>query len=268
MELETITSAANSKLKLAAALKIRRQREKQKSFTLEGVRLAEMAAASDWGIRFALVTEKAAGEPRVAAILEKLSARRVPCSLVPEPLLKGISSTENPQGILLAMRQKTITLENLPQEDAPCYVVLDGVQDPGNLGTIIRTADAAGLSGVILLKGTTDVYSPKVVRAAMGSLFHLPVVPDIEEADFLTFARSRGLALYGTALDPSATPHFNADYRQPCAILLGNEGNGLSSSLLAATQNIYIPMFGSAESLNVAISAAIVLYEAVRQRHE
>ena len=323
--MKNIESATNPKIKLAAGLSKRSQREKTGLFVAEGVRLAEMAAASDWDIEYALVTERAAGEERVENILAQMEARETPVFLVPERVYAKASGTETPQGILLVVRQKKMLLEELaticPRSQSaggflldkqalsasalrdrlcrkakvdpsglkisrrkspasrsdsldacagkhmPCFVVLDRVQDPGNLGTILRTADAAGMDGVILLKGTVDAFSPKVVRAAMGSLFHLPIVMDVEEAAFLEFVASKKLSLCATALDATAKPHFAADFCRPSAIVFGNEGSGVSAQILERAEKIYIPMFGEAESLNVAVSSAIVLYEAVRQRH-
>lgn len=269
-----INSLTNPKIKLAAQLAKRMAREKTGKFLAEGVRLAEMAASSDWAVDFALVTEHAAGEPRAAAVLAKLEERGVPVALVPDAVYQKAGDTQTPQGILLVIAQKKRGLDDLAHfaetaAQPPCYVVLDRIQDPGNLGTILRTADAAGMAGLILLKGTTDIYSPKVVRAAMGSLFHLPVVSGVTEEAFLAFAREHGLRLYATALDEHARPYDAADFTGPTAIVFGNEGQGVSQALLAAqgTETLYIPMYGGAESLNVAVSSAIVLYEAVRQRH-
>ncbi|MCI6284963.1 RNA methyltransferase [Selenomonas sp.] len=264
--MQKIESASNPKIKLAAGLAKRSQREKTGLFVAEGVRLAEMAAASDWDIAFALVTERAADEDRVQTILARLEARETKVFLVPELVYAKASGTESPQGVLLVVRQKRWALDDLCG-NSPCYLVLDRVQDPGNLGTILRTADAAGMDGVILLKGTVDAFSPKVVRAAMGSLFHVPVVADVTEDAFLAFAEARGLKVFATALDATARPHFAASFRGASAIVFGNEGAGVSERLLAHAERIYIPMYGGAESLNVAVSSAIVLYEVVRQRH-
>ena len=281
-----IESLTNPKIKLAAQLAKRMAREKTGKFLAEGVRLAEMAAASDWDVGYALVTPHAAGEPRAAAVIATLEENGVPVALVPESVYQKAGDTQTPQGLLLVLAQKQRSLDDLARltktsvsptgtatagasaaAQPPCYVVLDRIQDPGNLGTILRTADAAGMAGLILLKGTTDIYSPKVVRAAMGSLFHLPVVSGVTEEAFLSFARESGLRLYATSLDAKARPYDAADFAGPTAIIFGNEGQGVSGPLLASSETLYIPMYGGAESLNVAVSTAIVLYEAVRQRH-
>lgn len=263
---EKIESAANKKIKLAASLTKRKNRRETGLFIAEGVRLAEMAVAADYEIKFALYTDEAAREARAVAVLEALDSRGVTLCETTAALYKKASATESPQGLMLVMRAKKYSLEDFPAETNKLYVVLDGVQDPGNVGTIIRTADAVGASGVILLTGTADVYSDKTVRASMGSLFNMPVVEGVSVAELMEFTQVQGLTLYATALDETAAPHFAQDFTAPCAIVLGNEGNGVSSEILKAARKTYIPMYGSAESLNVSMSAAIVLYEAVRQR--
>lgn len=275
---ERIESAANKKIKLAASLKKRKNRRETGLFIAEGVRLAELAVASDYEIEFALYTEDCAADARAAAVLAALESRGVTLCETTAALYKKASATETPQGLMLIMRAKKYRLAELMAVDtdsaatssasaqAPLFVVLDGVQDPGNVGTIIRTADAVGASGVILLEGTADAYSDKTVRASMGSLFHIPMVEGARAAEMLTLMEERGLTLYATALDETAREHFVQDFTRPCAIVLGNEGSGVSEAVLARAEKTYIPMYGHAESLNVGMSAAIVLYEAVRQR--
>lgn len=275
---EKIESAANKKIKLAARLKKRKNRRETGLFIAEGVRLAELAVASDYEIEFALYTEDCAADARAAVVLAALESRGVTLCETTAALYKKASATETPQGLMLIMRAKKYRLAELMAVDtdsaatssasaqAPLFVVLDGVQDPGNVGTIIRTADAVGASGVILLEGTADAYSDKTVRASMGSLFHIPMVEGARAAELLTLMEERGLTLYATALDETAREHFAQDFTRPCAIVLGNEGSGVSEAVLARAEKTYIPMYGHAESLNVGMSAAIVLYEAVRQR--
>lgn len=275
---ERIESAANKKIKLAASLKKRKNRRETGLFIAEGVRLAELAVASDYEIEFALYTEDCAADARAAVVLAALESRGVTLCETTAALYKKASATETPQGLMLIMRAKKYRLAELMAVDtdsaatssasaqAPLFVVLDGVQDPGNVGTIIRTADAVGASGVILLEGTADAYSDKTVRASMGSLFHIPMVEGARAAELLTLMEERGLTLYATALDETAREHFAQDFTRPCAIVLGNEGSGVSEAVLARAEKTYIPMYGHAESLNVGMSAAIVLYEAVRQR--
>ena len=151
-------------------------------------------------------------------------------------------------------------------DEPPLYIALDRVQDPGNVRTILRTADAVGVTGVILLRGSADIYSGKVVRATMGSLFHVPFVTGVTAAELAGFAQKEGLQFLVTSCDASAETHFSADFRRGSIIVFGNEANGVSEEILTVSQHIYIPMRGAAESLNVATAATAVLYEALRQR--
>lgn len=262
-----IDSPANKKIKLAASLHSRKHREKEGLFLAEGIRLAEMAVEADWEIVFCLSTETLSSQPRGNKLLEKLEAYGVPVYETAENIYRKASGTDTPQGILLVMKQQKSRLPELPAAENPLYVVLDGVQDPGNAGTIIRTADAVGANAVILSKGSVDIFSEKTVRSTMGSLFHLPICPEVTPEEMQAFFKERAVRLYATALDATAKPHFKQDFTSRCAIAFGNEGNGVSKELLTNAIRTYIPMYGAAESLNVGVSAAVVLYEAVRQRH-
>ena len=264
--MEHIDSPANKKVKLAIALKQRKQRDKNGLFVAEGLRLCETAAAGDWQISYGLLTRQLTSQERGRALTAQLELNGCPLYEVPENVFAKVSGTETPQGILLVMASKNLPLPERAEGDAPLYVVMDGVQDPGNAGTIIRTADAVGASGVILLKGSVDVFSDKVVRSTMGSLFHVPLYAGVAPEELLKFSENSGLQLVATALDETATPHFARDFRLGTAIVLGNEGHGVSEAVLSGARKTYIPMYGQAESLNVGMSAAIVLYEALRQR--
>lgn len=263
---ERIDSLSNRKIKLAASLHSRKHREKEGLFLAEGIRLAEMAVEAGWEIVFGLSMEVLSGQARGSELMARLEKAGVPIYETSENIYRKVSGTDTPQGILLVMKQQKKHLTELPMAENSLYVVLDGVQDPGNAGTIIRTADAVGADGVILLKGSVDIFSEKTVRATMGSLFHLPVFPNVTVEELRTFLQKKKLCFYAAALDENAKPHFKQDFTDSCAIAFGNEGNGVSQELLANAVRIYIPMYGAAESLNVGVSAAVVLYEAVRQR--
>ena len=264
--IERIDSPANKKIKLAAALKQRKQREKAGLFVAEGIRLCEMAAEAGWQVKFGLLTSQVLEQERGAKLVEKLTGQNCPLYEVSEAVFAKAAGTETPQGILLVMGQKNPSLPQIAERENPLYVVMDGVQDPGNAGTIIRTADAVGADGVILLKGSVDVYGDKAVRSTMGSIFHVPVYSGVSVEELTDFARCNDLQLLATALDETAKPHFGQDFTKGTAVVLGNEGNGVSQEILAVAQKTYIPMYGQAESLNVGMSGAIVLYEALRQR--
>lgn len=270
--IQSITSAANPLLRLTHAIvHTQRRAAKEGLFTVEGLRLAEMAAASDWTIRHALVTECAMMGVRAKRLVDALCTRDVPIALVAEALFSTLSETDSPQGILLVMeRKQRVSLAEMHAgaygDEPPLYIVLDRVQDPGNVGTILRTADAVGATGVILLHGSADIYSGKVVRATMGALFHVPFAVHVAAEELTRFAQEKGIELLATACDAEARTHFEADLRRPAVIVFGNEANGVSEELLCASEHIYIPMRGHAESLNVSAAATAVMYEALRQR--
>ena len=267
--MERLESLQNRVVKLAASLQQKKHRDEAGLFLAEGVRLAEEAERSGWPIAFALCREDAVRESRAAALLAKLEARNCPLYCAGERIFRKISETAYAQGILLAVNQRQETPQSLSAlltAETPA-VVLDRLQDPGNVGAVLRVADAVGCAGVILLRGSADLYSGKVVRAAMGALFHLPIAANISETDLLAALRETQTPLLATALDPSAVSCFAADLSGRGAFVFGNEGAGLSPALLAAAaQKLFIPMPGKAESLNVATAAAVLLYEALRQR--
>lgn len=270
--IQIITSAANPIIRLTSAVvHTQRRAAKEGLFTVEGLRLAEMAAVSDWQIRHALVTERAMAGERMRALVELLVERGIPSALVSETIFSTLAETDSPQGIvLLAERRERGALDALAAgrsaDEPPLYIALDRVQDPGNVGTILRTADAVGVTGVILLCGSADIYSGKVVRATMGSLFHVPFVTGVTASELVGFAQKEGLQFLVTSCDASAETHFSADFRRGSIIVFGNEANGVSEEILIASQHIYIPMRGAAESLNVSTAVTAVLYEALRQR--
>ena len=270
-KIETITSAENPLIRrLSVLARSPRRAAKENVFLVEGLRLAEMAARSDGQILHAVVTERALAAERAAVLAEQLRQRGVPVSCVTPRAFAACAETDAPQGILLLLqRPPHRALTNLVHaaEKAPFYLALDRVQDPGNVGMILRTADAAGAAGVILLRGCADVYSSKVVRATMGSLFYVPFISGVDDEELLRFAQEQSLYLYVAACDTDAVTHFAADLRRPTIVVLGNEANGVSERLLGACQHLYVPMCGQAESLNVASAATAILYESMRQRN-
>ncbi len=208
-----------------------------------------------------------------AVLCEKL-LHTVPYELIQESEMKQLSDTVTPQGILVVARQRRLRgIAALTSGVTnPLLLILETIQDPGNLGTIIRMAEAAGVSGIIMNRDTVDMYSPKVVRSTMGALLRLPVISaeDIEQAaDSLsdgTYTDGQPVHIYAARLD-GAVDYAEADYREPTAIMIGNEAHGLSKELSShAEQNIIIPMCGASESLNAAVAAAVICFEAARQR--
>ncbi|HWR38937.1 MAG TPA: RNA methyltransferase [Patescibacteria group bacterium] len=269
-----LCSSANPLIKKIAALKKRKYRDETGLFLVEGIRAAEEVIAADWTVETCVYSHQLLSNPRGEQLL-RLVQQRYPsagtssCRIiqVEEPLFAKLADTETPQGVLLAVQKQSAPLETLFDGNAvPLLVVIDGVQDPGNAGTIVRAADAAGCTGIVVLKGCVDLFGAKAVRASMGSLLHIPVSEGVDPETLTALLKQHRVMLLAAAPE-AAVEHYAADYRQPLALLLGNEGNGISPGMLAASnQRIRIPLLGKAESLNVAMAAAVILYEAVRQR--
>lgn len=267
--MERIDSPTNKKIKLVAKLHNGKYRKQENLFVAEGVRLAEMALESDWRIEFAFISDRVLENSRVVKLLNRMEEKGVAVYSMVDSVYNKAADTSNSQGVLLVMEPNLANLGDvLSGQGKNIFVVLDCVQDPGNAGTIIRTADAAGFDGVICLNGTVDVLSDKVVRSAMGSLFNIPVVMGCSADEFLSACHKGDIKLMVTALDQEARSHFTVDYNGRCAIVFGNEGNGASAEIIqSAGEKVFIPMAGKAESLNVSVAAAIVIYEAYRQRN-
>ncbi len=264
---EVITSLQNANIKLAASLKLKKYRDVTGLFVAEGIRLAEEVVKSAWEVQFALFLDTLLNE-RALKLMDTLEKEKYPVYRVNRNIYEKVSDTKESQGILLVVKKRQGKLSDvLRNATKPNLVVLDALQDPGNVGTIIRTADAAGCSGVILMKGSADVFNNKTVRSAMGSLFHLPIITDVSEDELMTFLQAHHIASYAAALDKTAKICFTCDFTQAFAVIFGNEGNGVRPSLLSRIhEKLFIPMQGSAESLNVATAAAVIIYENLRQR--
>lgn len=266
--IERLTSSNNRYLKLAASLKQRKYRDEYNCFAVEGVRLVEEALESGAAIRFAVYDGgAAASDDRLQAAVRRLNGAAVRLCEVDAALYARISDTKGPQGLMAVVGKAANELADIVfTSERSLLLVLDRLQDPGNVGAIIRVADAAGCAGVVLLRDTADVFASKTVRATMGSLFHLPVVPDVAAEDLVDFLQTAAVPLYVTALDRTAVSVFAVDWRGANAVVFSNEGGGASEYLLQkARRRLFIPMRGQAESLNVAAAAAVVAYESLRQ---
>lgn len=251
-----ITSPQNPKLKLVRALQSRaKARRKENAFIIEGVRLFEEAVKAKWHIRFVFYAPSLSKRGR-----ELLNAlENVDIEEIDSALLKSISDTETSQGILAVLSNSP-----LPIPDFPTFILIpDQIRDPGNLGTLIRTAAATGADAVIMPSGTTDAFAPKVLRAGMGAHFRLPIVPmDWDEIK----NRMQGLTVYLAEMRGDVT-YTEANLTQACAVIIGGEAEGASEPARAlADTSIYIPMKAETESLNAAVAGAILLFEAARQR--
>ena len=240
-----IESDKNKIIKEINSLKLRKNRDKLKLFVLEGDRLISEAEEN---IRYVVTAESYKGSIKSDYI-------------VSDSLFAKISDTVNPQGVLAVCSIKDNEFKN--NIENPLYILLENIQDPGNMGTIIRTADAAGADGVFLSKGCVDIYNPKTVRSTMGSIFHLPIFKDVDLQELVNKINVETVAAH---LKGDKTP-YDINMKKGIAIMIGNEGNGLSDELSEKSDNLVkIPILGKAESMNAGVAAAIMIYEAVRQR--
>jgi TrmH family RNA methyltransferase len=245
-------------LTLARDLLRRKARERNGLFVAEGIRTVESLLASPLTIRGALTCDLLDRTPRGSVLGAALLGRDIEVVRVSEREFLSASDTEHPQGVLVIAEQPAATLETLEIASGDRLLVLDGVQDPGNVGTLLRTASALGIRATIALPGTADVWNAKVVRSAVGMQFTHPTV-SCTESELLRSLRSRGVALWGAAADGSALGTTGAP--ETLALIVGNEGAGLKPELREACDALVsIPMAPGAESLNVAVAAGILLH--------
>lgn len=256
-----ITSNQNPLIKeLQLLQKKKKERTKQGVFIVEGLR-AVQEIPEGWRVHKYVVAESFISVAH--ALLRNL---KIPVIFVADPVFEAISDTRTPQGIMAVVSQFDYKLDQVITKENGFFIVADQVQDPGNLGSLIRTAHASGAHGVFLSKGCVDVYNPKTIRATMGSVFHIPVFVELDIEWILGALLKEGTTVYGAALEMSASL-YDYDYRKKTAIVIGNEANGIgdqTKSLLSKL--IKIPMPGGAESLNASIAAGICMFEVVRQR--
>lgn len=258
-----ITSTSNEKIKHVAALQQKaRLRREESLFVLEGGRLFWEAPVSL--IREVYVSERFL-ENAEGKMKEKLAETGF--ETVSEQVFAKMSDTKAPQGVLAVLAQQKYEREAL-FGTSPLLLLLENIQDPGNLGTIMRAAEGAGVTGVIMSPDCADIYRPKAVRSTMGSLFRVPFYQAEDFCQEIKFLQSRDIKVYAAYLEGSEI-YDAMDYRGGSAFLIGNEGNGLAKeTALAADARIRIPMAGKLESLNAGVSAALLVYEAARQRRQ
>jgi RNA methyltransferase, TrmH family len=259
--IQEITSLHNPKIKQWSQLLNKRGREDQGKFILEGVHLVHEALQTNLELE-AILFSVEKGYP-----IELPERSKLPCEIigVSEVVFTKCSDTQSPQGVLAVAIKPEWSKEQLLEQVNGLVIVVDGVQDPGNLGTIIRSADAVGATGVVLGRGTVDLYNPKTIRSTMGSLLHLPILEhDLHE--LLPLVRVKKIQLVGTSLQADQSC-YELDMTGSTWFIVGNEGSGVRSELQQyVNQQIIIPMRGQAESLNVAMAATVLLFEAARQR--
>lgn len=253
---EIIRTTKNKTYKHIKSLQQKKHRTQLCQYTVEGIKSVRDAICAKSDIKLVAVSESLYNNGIDIPC-------EIPVTIICDELFSGLCDTKTPQGIIAVIEMKD-TGSFIPDINNT-YIYCDGISDPGNLGTIIRCADAAGFGGVLLSPCCADLYSPKTVRASMGSFFNISTITNVT-ADDLSKIKELGFNLYSGALLDDSTPYTEPDYTKPTVIIIGNEANGVSDEVLNMSEHIIIPIYGKAESLNAAIAGAIIMYEVAGQR--
>ncbi len=261
--MEEIKSVQNPKVKSWSQLNNKKGRDISKTYLIEGIKLIEEAIQSNQEIEAILIDDEK-GMPIDIKLLLENQKKNIPIFSVTAAIVDKLSDMATPQGVLAVVKQQQYSLEEIVSKEYSFLLLLDEIQDPGNLGAIIRSADAAGIEAIFLGNGTVDLYNSKVIRSAMGSLFHIPIV-SVDLNQLIPLLQQDGFQVIGTS--PYADKaYFDIDFSLKTALLLGNESRGLSEERKQqVTEMVKIPLMGQAESLNVTMATTVILYERVRQ---
>lgn len=260
-----ISSKDNSTIKLLRSLADHKHRKKEKAFMIEGVKMVEEALRDNLGVKM-VVANPSLVQHHGKGILKLAESKSVDLLWISEKLMDSVSESKTPQPVMAVVRMPQHNEEQLLAHSSKLIVVAHQLQDPGNLGTVIRTAEAAGASGMAITANTVDPFNAKAVRASMGSMLRLPIVQIGNLAEFIRTCKGKGFQTVATALTGEKT-HFDIDLRKPTVLIFGQEGAGLPQDLMDDIDlRVRIPMTETIDSLNVATAAAVILYEAMRQR--
>lgn len=264
---ERITSAANPRLKAAARLRGRRERDRAGLTLIDGVRETLRALAAGVTLREAFVLPEALAEQEMQALRERLAEERVPLIELSRDAFQKLAYGDRLDGVIALAEAAPRALVELVLPPDPLICVVEGVEKPGNLGAIVRSADGAGVNAVIVADTATDLFNPNIIRASIGTVFAIPVAV-ASSGDVLQWLDKRDIEIIAARVQASAD-YTEADYRGAVAIALGSEARGLSDPWAElARASVHVPMMGVADSLNVSATAAILFYEALRQRRK
>jgi TrmH family RNA methyltransferase len=256
---QAVTSLSNPKVKAARALHLRKEREETGLFLAEGLKIILEALDQNRPPQTLFYSREAADHPLLQRAARETRGGHGQVIEVTRDILEKISRRDNPQTVVAIFEQRFTPLDDIDPATATCFVALEQIRDPGNLGTIVRTADAAGCGGVILIGDTVDPFSVEAVRATMGSIFAVPIARATRE-QFLAWRKTWPGSVVGTLLT-AETDHRSAPYRAPTLLLMGAEQSGLTPELAAACDvNVKIPMRGRADSLNLSVATGIMIY--------
>ena len=257
--MEFIQSKDNKTIKHIIALGQRKNRQKSGEYIVEGIRSIRDIAAMG-AVKTVVIRESKAQDKNVLELLTLDSVQSAHTYIVQDPVFDKIDNTVNGQGVVAIVSKPKHNIESVSIEDG-LYITLDGVQDPGNLGTIIRTAVAAGVKGIFLMKGTVDPFNDKTVRSTMSALHKIPLYEDVTLSMLHDIVAESNM----TTLEDSV-PYHSVDYAKRTMLVLGNEGNGVTPEVMnLCTNRIMIPMYGDMESLNVSVAAALCIYKVQEQ---
>ena len=258
-----MTSLANPLVKEVRGLTLAKNRKASGLFMAEGLKLVTDGLEKGWTLRILIYAAQAESQPGVARVAKAASARGADVLSVSDAVLGKIARRDNPQTVIGVFRQQTMQPSAVRPGDRAVWIGLEGIRDPGNLGTVLRTMDGIGGDGVILIGETVDPFSIEAVRATMGSIFHVPIVR-IAAGAFAGWRRSWPGSVVGTHLKGSVD-YRRAEYRRPLVLLMGNEQSGLTEASAALCDSLVrIPMAGGADSLNLAVATAVMLFEIKR----
>lgn len=234
-------------------------REQRGVFVVEGQK--QVAEALTEGMTLRLLVVTSAWRLKAADLLAPAMQRQISIQEVSESVFKKLSDTQTPQGVLAVIERPSVSEEIL--KEGSLFLLLECIQDPGNLGTIIRSAEGAGVDAVLLSAGCADVYAPKTVRSTMGSLYRVPILTGVDMAESIRTLQQRGVQVCAAALTPQALPFTDLSYQKPTAFVIGNEANGLREQTIAqADTAVILPMAGKLESFNAGIAATLLAYHA------
>ena len=259
-----ITSSGNKKIKdLAALIKKSNARKKHNAYIIEGIRMFKELKKDE-------ILDVFASESFEAENVKILSEIYPEYETVSDRIFESVSDTKTPQGVMAVVKRKEYTLEKIleKRDTSHSLLILDSLQDPGNLGTLVRAGEGAGITGIIMNETTVDIYNPKVIRSTMGSVFRVPFIYVKDLKEVIQKLYSKNINIYASSLE-GAIEYDAPDYTKDIAFIIGNEAAGISKEVLDIVKDkVKIPMLGEVESLNAAVAGSILMYEAARQKRK
>lgn len=268
MDIKLLSSENNPIIKHIKSLQLKKNRDRFNQFTIEGVRIIEQCLESRGSIEYIIYCQGLYRVRGGSQLLDRLMEKGYDIYQIPDQLFNKIAATESPQGIMALVNMKNYRLEDLDLDRNKnlFLVILDRIQDPGNMGTIIRTCESAKVDGLIITRGSVDPYNDKTIRATMGAIFYLPII-QANNKQWLDYLKQNNISLIAADLDTDKT-YVDINYNKNIGIVIGNEANGIDKEILSRVDEIVsIPILGKIESLNAAIAASILIYKAVEEKY-